>query len=426
MAKCKCSKCGSTRIVSNIVQNMPNGCFDVCTNPICGSPDELSILAPLIYDEIGINLCTTFAVGTDISTTYPTATNASVSVIDIAYTYGDENVEITQIAGRPNCYSVKLANLTVTFAVTLYDESCRALATLTPTAVYLPNSTTAATYDEDTNPTSVTLEIFAPYGVSYNSNNATPPVYTPALNSIGFLSSANVVTQGLNLYAIPKLLGLDTTDDEVTVGLTLILQSLYFCGYRVTSAGRISTPKGSIVSGEESDCIKFVCGNLLDRAIKPLDLSPPSCEGNLKKDCKKPCMNDCTDTLNTNSTACQNSCNNGNNSQTSSGACTGPCNGICSKTNSSPQSVGTDACLAAVSMYIFSSFGLPLCIPLLQRPIHHAASFLLDFLRAFLRFNVQSTTPLLPFWTSSVHSSASTSNPNLYAHIFFHRKYFNC
>lgn len=131
MAKCKCSKCGSTRIVSNIVQNMPNGCFDVCTNPICGSPDELSILAPLIYDEIGINLCTTFAVGTDISTTYPTATNASVSVIDIAYTYGDENVEITQIAGRPNCYSVKLANLTVTFAITLCDESCRALATLT-------------------------------------------------------------------------------------------------------------------------------------------------------------------------------------------------------------------------------------------------------------------------------------------------------
>ena len=62
-------------------------------------------------------------------------------------------------------------------------------------------------------------------------------------------------------------------------------------------------------------------------------------------------------------------------------------------------------------MYIFSSFGLPLCIPLLQRPIHHAASFLLDFLRAFLRFNVQSTTPLLPFWTSSVTFSTSTSNP---------------
>ena len=39
----------------------------------------------------------------------------------------------------------------------------------------------------------------------------------------------------------------------------------------------------------------------------------------------------------------------------------------------------------------------------------------LDFLHAFLRFNVQSTTPLLPFWTSSVHSSASTSNPPLFS-----------
>ena len=59
----------------------------------------------------------------------------------------------------------------------------------------------------------------------------------------------------------------------------------------------------------------------------------------------------------------------------------------------------------------FFPFGLPSCIPLLQRPIHRATSFLLDFLRAFLYFNVQFTAQLLPFWTSSVHSSASTSNP---------------
>lgn len=297
MARCKSGKCGCTRIVSNIVQNLPSGCFDVCTNPICGSPNELSILAPLIYDEIGINLCTTFALGTDISTTYPTATNAVVSVIDIAYTYGTDNVVISQIPGRPNCYSVTLRNLTVTFAVKLFDDSCRLLATLTPTAVYLPSDTTAPTYDEDTNPSSVELEIFAPYGVSYNSDGATPPVYTPALNNIGFLSTDNSVTQGLNLYAIPKLLNLDVDDDEVTIGLTLILQSLYYAGYRVASAGKIITPKGSTISGEESDCIKFVCGNLLNLAIKPLDLGPPSCEGNLKNDCTKPCVNDCTDTI---------------------------------------------------------------------------------------------------------------------------------
>ena len=61
----------------------------------------------------------------------------------------------------------------------------------------------------------------------------------------------------------------------------------------------------------------------------------------------------------------------------------------------------------------FVPFGLSPCIPPLQRPIHHAASSLLDFLCAFLCFNIQSTTQFLPFWTSSVHSSASTSNPPL-------------
>ena len=38
---------------------------------------------------------------------------------------------------------------------------------------------------------------------------------------------------------------------------------------------------------------------------------------------------------------------------------------------------------------------------------------LLDFCAPFLRFNVQSTALSCSFWTSSVHSSASTSNPPL-------------
>ena len=66
-------------------------------------------------------------------------------------------------------------------------------------------------------------------------------------------------------------------------------------------------------------------------------------------------------------------------------------------------------------MYIFSSFGLLRAFPPLQRPIHRSFLLLLDFLRAFLCFNVQSATPLLPFWTSSVYSSASTSNPPLFS-----------
>ena len=55
-------------------------------------------------------------------------------------------------------------------------------------------------------------------------------------------------------------------------------------------------------------------------------------------------------------------------------------------------------------------FGLPYAFPLLQCPICHACSSLLDFSIPFLRFNVQFTVLAHPFWTSSCRISASTSN----------------
>ena len=30
---------------------------DVCVSPGCGEPENLSIYSPIIYDEVGINLC---------------------------------------------------------------------------------------------------------------------------------------------------------------------------------------------------------------------------------------------------------------------------------------------------------------------------------------------------------------------------------
>ncbi len=293
MVKCKSGKCGcKARIVSNAVRNM-NGseCFDVCTNPICGSPDVLSIFAPLIYDEIGINLCATFDLGVDIPTAYPTATCASAQVVDVAYTYGAGNVLVEGISGRPNCYSVTLANLSVEFAVNLYDDACRLLDTIFVTAVYLPPATTDPTYDEDTNPTSVVLEIFAPYGVSFNGVAGD---FTPALNYIGFQAEDNYVRQGLNMYALPKVLGVDTTDSEITMGLTIVLQSLYFAGYNVASAGKINTPKGSIIAPEDTDCMRFVAGDLLNLAIKPLQLGAPAYEECYKQECNScQCGSDC-------------------------------------------------------------------------------------------------------------------------------------
>lgn len=289
MPKCKCKT--KARIVSNQVRNLAeNCCKDVCTNPICGEPDMLSIMAPLIYDEIGINLCTTFATGVDISTTYPNATNATIRVINATFTNGEGGVTIEPIPGRPNCYLVTLTNITVTFALNLYDDSCRLIATIYPTAVYLPSETTADTYDEDTNPTSVELEIFAPYGISYNTAGTTPEA---VLNYIGFSTTNNFVTQGINMYGLAKLLDFNRDEDTVTVGLTFVVQSLYFAGYKVKSCGKIDTPKGSIMAADNSDCMRFVAGALLDLAIKPLDLGAPYNEQYLKKECFNPNVDTC-------------------------------------------------------------------------------------------------------------------------------------
>lgn len=291
MSKCKCKT--KARIVSNCVRNLDeNCCRDVCTNPICGEPDMLGILAPLIYDEIGINLCATYTVPEDISDTYPNATNATIRPINITFTEGGNGVTIESIPGRSNCYVVTLTDLDVLFELRLYDDACRLVGTIYPTVRYLPSETTEPTYDEDTNPSTVELEIFAPYGLTYDT--AAPPAFTPTLNYIGFSDGSNSVTQGINMYSIAKLLDFNITDNTITVGLTLVVQSLYFAGYKVKSCGKIETPKGSIISSENTDCMRFVAGDLLDLAIKPLDLGEPYNEQRLKNECGNPSADTCS------------------------------------------------------------------------------------------------------------------------------------
>ena len=313
MAKCKCKT--NAKIVSSVVSNL-NGsscpCTDVCASPICADPCVLGIMAPLIYDEIGINLCASFPLGVTLSTTYPTVTNATARVINASYTYGAGNVSLESINGRGNCYDITLSNITITFAVDLFDANCRLVATVYPTAVYLPPSTTAATYDADTNPSSVELVLFAPYGPSYETVEAAT---TPVLNFIGAVTGSNTVTQGINMFAFGKVLDLDVNDSTITVGLTLVLQSLYFAGYKVKSDGKIDIPKGSITSPENSDCMRFVSGNLLNLAIKPLDLGAPNYEEYQKQNCQKlnpsPCAGSCPGYTNVTDVPVKNGTNSG-------------------------------------------------------------------------------------------------------------------
>ena len=284
MAKCKARrcKCNSSRIVSNGAKNCSCRNMDVCSTPFCGTPNTLSLLAPVIYDEIGINLCATFELGTDISATYPTAQSISMTVIDIGLTYGtaDGEVAIESIAGRPNCYDVTLSNLEVTFAARIYDCANRLLDTIPVTATYLPSDVDAPTYDEDTNPESVELEIYAPYGPAYESGGD----LTPILNVIGFADTNNSVRQGLNLMAIPAVLDFDTEEDTVTVGLSVFLQCLYNSAYLVPTEGRSYTPKGSIIPGDDSLCMNFVEGSLLDMCIRPLALGGEDGEEQYKQE----------------------------------------------------------------------------------------------------------------------------------------------
>ena len=104
MARCRARRCrcNSSRLVSNGAMNCSGQNVDVCTTPFSGTPDTLSLLAPVIYDEIGINLCATFELGTDISAEFPTAQSISMTVVDIGLTYGtgDGEVSIESIAGR--------------------------------------------------------------------------------------------------------------------------------------------------------------------------------------------------------------------------------------------------------------------------------------------------------------------------------------
>ncbi len=250
-------------------------CLDVCATPICADPSSLTLMAPVIYDQLGINLCSPVTVtGLDALTT---AASASVQVIDIAL---GADSEITQITGRPNCYQITLSELTVTFAIRVYDCAGRLLSTLTATAVYLPPET-ADNFDEETNPSSIEFDIFAPYGISYIGGD----IDAPLLNYIGFSSTNAGLLQGLNYTAFAKILNLDVEESTATIGLTLYVLSLYYTQYQFSCVSRAEIPKVSLVSDEDTLCQDFVEGDLLNLAIKPLELGAPLCEANLKRPC---------------------------------------------------------------------------------------------------------------------------------------------
>lgn len=262
------------------------GCYDVCTTGLMGEAEMLPLTVPVIYDEIGINLCRSIDLGIDIPTTYPTAVCATVQVLDVTFaTTGEDAVTVEPIVGRPNCYTVTLTDLTVSLAVKLYDAANRLLVTLPVTTTYLSPSVDDPGYDEETNPGAVELEIYAPYGVAFE--DATTEVMS--LNFVGFLATNGTLSQGLNLMAAAKVLHFDIEEGIITVGLSLYLSSIYYMAYRFKHEGKVTPPKGSVIPEEDSVCMEFVGGSLLDMQLRPLELGTPKYEELLKRDCQISC-----------------------------------------------------------------------------------------------------------------------------------------
>lgn len=280
MANCNCkSKCFTSSGVSNLNNS---ACTDVCTTPICGTADALLLYAPVIYDCIGINLCRQVPLGVTVPATYPTASYATAEIIDMT----PGTAAITPIANRPNCYNLDLSVLSFTIVVKLFDCCRRLLASIPLTdIVYLPAASTDPYYDEDTNPTGVTLQLYAPYGPAYTVTTGETPTAAPTLIFNGMAATQSAQQQGLQASAIARVLNFDADDSSVSLGITLYVFSLYHSFYNFYDTTRGNIPKGNLATVEENVCMNFVRGSLLDRCIKPLELGAPSCDGSLKQDC---------------------------------------------------------------------------------------------------------------------------------------------
>ena len=74
-----------------------------------------------------------------------------------------------------------------------------------------------------------------------------------------------------------------------TIGLSVILKSVYFSQYKLPHNGKAVVPKACTRPTDDTICLDFVCGDLLDLAIKPLELGPPKYEETLKDSCDVSC-----------------------------------------------------------------------------------------------------------------------------------------
>lgn len=282
--------------------------------PPIGEPRLLTLMAPVVFDESGINLCRVICLNelkdvcecethrsTDIlfdglsKKDLECACKIQLQVVDIDFNFvdpvGGRYSEIKPTKGNPNLSRITLKDIDVTFAVTCLDGSCRVSAQGMMTCRYLGDECECG-FDPCTNPAAVTFDMYTPYGVSYAPENPDGcNKLVPTINYVGFVSAQegnheccchdrkshfkfsanNTVQQGVSAQALAKVVAQD--EGCFAIGLTLYIKSIYFVQYKFQHCGLTIPPKLSPIEDEEDNsCLEFVCGDLLEPSIQPLDV----------------------------------------------------------------------------------------------------------------------------------------------------------
>lgn len=245
---------------------------DACICPPLGEPKHLPIIAPVVFDECGINLCREVKIPERILNCFPTTDAVELKVIDIDFNMEDcDGSKVETLQRRPNCVKVKLSRIVVKFAAKFLDMRCKVLGEECFQVEYLPESSSPF-YDEDTNPSSVTVELYAPYGVSYFGGCGD---CTPSINFLGFIECPNrnnALRQGINSQALATVVDLDFSAGCIAIGISIYLKTVYFVQYKIKHAGLCVPPKCIPIEECGDACKDFVEGDLLEQSIQPLEV----------------------------------------------------------------------------------------------------------------------------------------------------------
>lgn len=269
----KGNSCGcGTKIYRNTLEREAIGeCRDICASPVCGEPRLLTLLAPVVYDEVGLNLCKRIDLSALHLDDYPTAAQLILEVADIDLNLnGGSGVDT--LYDRPYCVRVNLTNIRVLFYAKILDGCRHLLDTRAFTAEYLdsPNGN-----DDETNPSEIAVDLYAPYGFACSEllgeQNGEYPM-TPTMHFLGLTPNSNIIRQGVVVQGLARANSFDPTGETASIGLTLYFKTVYNVQYKVPHAGLAVPPKVEPEEPEIGACISFVEGGLLERNIRPLDL----------------------------------------------------------------------------------------------------------------------------------------------------------